>query len=566
MFLDPITWAERYFYFDSSSTYQGRWKLDRAPFLRDIMLSFADPTCRSGVCRCSAQSSKTQTAMILALWSVCEDPGPFLWCLPTMHDARDFSQTRLQESMNACEPVQGLKSNDPFDISVLKMEFLTAPLMLTGTGSGSRVSSKPIKYLFIDEEKDMKPGSVARLLKRVRSKWDSKIWRMSTPKNEDDTIDLAFKNGDQRHWHVECPVCREANPLDWDFMRYDAAGLYVKRVWYSCPNPACDHVWLDTSADRMRMNQAGQWIRHNPDADPGDRSWTWNAILPIWVNWREIVAEWIAACAAYEIGDKAPLKIFWNETACRPGSHRNTKTEKEPIRLSSTYSVKDYGVKGIRIEEEHVRFATIDRGKGHWWLLVRAWRRDASSKLLFYEQIGTYERLQAMLGQYEVLSHLTFYDAGYEKTEVLKECCEHGWIAVHGLPNVDSFVHKVRNQVGKVIREEKRLFSGFEFYSIGRGLPPVRLVNLATNRLKDITAHLRAGLGPAWELPSDIGGIYLHQLTREAREEVRDKRTGALTLGWQQGVKGNHSWDCEVYQVAAAMMAGLLGAIRHPVP
>ena len=96
MFLNPIEWAERYFYFDSSSTYQGRWRLDRAPWLADVMLSFADPRVKSGVCRCSAQSAKTQTGMILALWSICEDPGPFLWVMPAIDEAKTFSETRLQ--------------------------------------------------------------------------------------------------------------------------------------------------------------------------------------------------------------------------------------------------------------------------------------------------------------------------------------------------------------------------------------------------------------------------------------------------------------------------------------
>jgi hypothetical protein len=67
------------------------------------------------------------------------------------------------------------------------------------------------------------------------------------------------------------------------------------------------------------------------------------------------------------------------------------------------------------------------------------------------------------------------------------------------------------------------------------------------------------------EAPADIGGLYLHQnLVKEAREEIRNARTGAVTLAWQQGVKGNHAWDCEVYQTAAAMMAGILGAVQQP--
>ena len=564
MFLDPVQWAEKYFYFDSSSTYQGLWRLERAPWLADVMRAFADPTVKSGVCRCSAQSAKTQTGMILALWSVCEDPGPFLWTLPAIDEAKTFSETRLQESMEACEPIQALRSGRGMQ-TALEMHFISAPLILTGAGSPSKVSGKPIRYLFVDEEKDYRKGALPKLLKRVRSKWDSKIWRMSAPKAEDDSIDRAFQEGDQRHWHVECPLCGEAHPLEFDYMRYDAAGLNIRDVWYECPNPACMHQWRDIPQDRRWMNNHGSWIAHNPDADPGERSWTWNAILPVWVSWRDIVIEWIKACAASEIGDKEPLRVFWNETACRPGNYRDTRAEKELVRLSGTYSVKDYANKE-RIENEFLRFATIDRGKGHYWLLIRAWRADGTSKLLLYENIGTYEKLRETIGNYEVSPHLVFCDAGYEKLAVLKECCENGWVAVHGLPNVDSFVHKVRNMLGKVVREERKLFSQFEFYSVGKGLPPVRLINLATNRLKDITAHLRSGQGKAWEIPGDIGGIYLHQLTREAREEVRNSRTGAVQLAWQQGVKGNHSWDCEVYQTAAAMMAGVLGALQRPEP
>jgi len=566
MFLDPIQWAERYFYFDSSSTYQGRWKLDRAPWLKEIMLAFADPKVKSGVCRCSAQSAKTQTGMILALWSLCEDPGPFLWALPAIDEAKTFSETRLQESMEACEPLQALKRANGMH-TALEMHFISAPLILTGAGSPSKVSGKPIRYLFLDEEKDMRKGSVSKALKRVRSKWDSKIWRMSTSKKEDDSIDRAFQEGTAEHWHVQCPKCEEAHPLDFDYMRYDAAGLAIKDVWYECPNPACVHQWRDIPQDRKWMNsrEHGQWIVHNEAADPAERSWTWNALLPVWVSWRDIVSEWIKACAAAEIGDKEPIRVFWNETACKPGNYRDTKADKDLVRLSGTYSVKDFEEKGTRIENEFVRFATVDRGKGHYWLLIRAWRADGTSRLLFYESIGTYQKLRDTIARYDVSPHLVFCDAGYEKSQVLKECCENGWIAIHGLPNVDSFIHKIRNLVGKVVREERKLYSQFEFYGIGKGLPPVRLINLATNRLKDITAHLRSGAGRAWEIPGDIGGLYLHQLVREAREEVRNPRTGAVSLAWQQGIKGNHAWDCEVYQVAAAMMAGILGAIQ-PAP
>jgi hypothetical protein len=61
------------------------------------------------------------------------------------------------------------------------------------------------------------------------------------------------------------------------------------------------------------------------------------------------------------------------------------------------------------------------------------------------------------------------------------------------------------------------------------------------------------------EVPHDIGGVYLGQLTREGREEVFDTRTGSTVLEWQEAVKNQHSWDCETYQISAAVVVGLIG-------
>jgi hypothetical protein len=221
--------------------------------------------------------------------------------------------------------------------------------------------------------------------------------------------------------------------------------------------------------------------------------------------------------------------------------------------------VTDYAVKGAKIEAEHTRFATIDRGKDHWWLLVRAWRKNGSSRLLCYEQIPTFERLKGALELYEIQPpQFTFQDCGFEKQKVLQECADNGWIAVHGLPNIDSFTHTVKDRYGKKIRDERRLYSDFEHLALGRG-KSARLMNLCSQRLKDICHHFRSGAGALWEIPHDIGGIYLNQLVREGREEVFDTRTGSTVLKWQENIKNQHSWDCETYQIAAALVAGLIG-------
>jgi Terminase large subunit gpA, endonuclease domain len=88
------------------------------------------------------------------------------------------------------------------------------------------------------------------------------------------------------------------------------------------------------------------------------------------------------------------------------------------------------------------------------------------------------------------------------------------------------------------------------------GRSPGRLINLATQRPKDIAAHLSSGEAEACEVPHNIGGVHFHQLVKEGQEEVDDARTGAKVLRWQEGVSDNRAWDCEYYQIAAAIIFG----------
>jgi len=96
----------------------------------------------------------------------------------------------------------------------------------------------------------------------------------------------------------------------------------------------------------------------------------------------------------------------------------------------------------------------------------------------------------------------------------MQECADNGWIAVHGLPNIDSFVYVVKDRYGKKIREERRLYSNFEYLALEQG-KSARLMNLCSQRLEDICHHFRSGAGALWEIPHDIGDIYLNQLVRE---------------------------------------------------
>jgi phage terminase large subunit GpA-like protein len=506
---------------------------------------------------CAAQGGKTNTGLIAACYTLANDPGPFMWTLPAQDEAKTFSKTRLKNCIENCEPVARLLPNGRYGTNILEIEFATAPLILVGTGSGSKVSGKPIRYAFIDEEKDYESGVVEKILKRVRSKWNSKVWRMSTPSQHEDSIHRAFLAGDQRYYHVPCPKCSKSHAMSHENFGYDANGFVIKSVWYECPTIDCGYRWFDTPEDRAMLDDSGYWVAHNPDCDPGDRSWTWSAILPRWVEWRSIALEEINARRALRIGDKGPLRVLMNETFCKPAEEEDTN----PDVSIRHFPYKQRAIDDVKRKEpgEVSRFLTVDRGDeqgdDHRWICLRAWFQDGASRLLYYGKIHTTDNVRAFQLEAEVEDRFVMQDSGYDKEEVYLESHEYGWLACKGTGE-SNFSHPKKDIKGKTIGYVHKPFSRVQEV-MARPRARGRLILLASDRLKDIAAYLRSQQGPAWEIPEDVGPEYLKQLLKETKEEKRNPFTGQIEMRWIAR-KRNHAWDCEYYQVAMALMSGIL--------
>jgi hypothetical protein len=76
--------------------------------------------------------------------------------------------------------------------------------------------------------------------------------------------------------------------------------------------------------------------------------------------------------------------------------------------------------------------------------------------------------------------------------------------------------------------------------------------------IKDTLARVRRNQnpdnGPVWEVPDDIDEDYLAQMESERRV----RRNGRWM--WEQiGYRGNHYFDCEAMQMAAATMLKIIG-------
>jgi hypothetical protein len=203
-------------------------------------------------------------------------------------------------------------------------------------------------------------------------------------------------------------------------------------------------------------------------------------------------------------------------------------------------------------DDEAHRFMTVDKQRDHYWCVIRAWRANSESRLLWCGRADTWEELEQLRCRYRVRDTLTFIDCGFATDEVYHQCARRNWTAMRGTGK-NSFRHVLRGN-----RAVDRAFSPFGSAQVGAGLR-ARYVFWCVDRAKDILDSLRNGRGAAWEIPDDVPRYYLDQIDSEVKREVVSQVTKQIELRWVRAKRANHLWDCEAMQVAAALMLTLFG-------
>jgi hypothetical protein len=207
-----------------------------------------------------------------------------------------------------------------------------------------------------------------------------------------------------------------------------------------------------------------------------------------------------------------------------------------------------------KLPNEAYRFVTIDRQRDHFWILVRVWFRDGSSRLLYFSRVTTPEQCEDVRILYGVERQLTFEDAGYFPEGVYTDCAKWGWTALKGSGD-NYFTVEVPVAGRKEPQKIKRLWTNVTRVQHNGTL--VNLFHWASDPIKDVLYKLRSGQAAKWETPDDIGLEYPNQLTGDRKKAFLHKKTGRPEHRWQR-VHANHAHDLEGMQVAVAMMLGVL--------
>ncbi|MDB6017682.1 MAG: hypothetical protein JWR19_2171 [Pedosphaera sp.] len=580
---EPWQWAEDHIEVDNTSPLPGKWRSANSPWVKEFMEVAANKMVSMIAVKCSAQSSKTISLLILLLWLIVEDPGPSMYVLANKDDAEDFVRDRFSPVLEKCKPANDLKLRE----TKLNFTFRTMPLYFVGAGSPAKLQGKPMKRLFLDEVRNYPTGALATVMKRVRAFGQlAQIFLISTPDKKDDAVDRAFLDGDQRTFHFPCPQCEAWQQLKFDQLKAehpethecikweDVPGAKVGEVWsfdtlakairFQCYK--CGHLISDTPAERKKICRSGKFIRMNPNAPAHHVSFTWNALLPWWVSWRSVVEEFIKAIEDARRGDTTALKTFINETLGESWEDKLGVIEDYGF-LELRKTDYEYGEIWSEAKRKFMAADKQQRGGENYWYLIREFGSSGKSRLVAHGNVKTLAELEEKRKEYGVATQDAMIDSGYMAQEVYRFCISAGWKCFKG-DHVQFYLVPIKNPKNPaqtiIVRQIWRKTTAIAYNETTRGrigaLPLFTFSNEASN---NYLAEYMTGLVGEWTLPSQVEREYMKQIGGDVRKEHVDSK-GAISYSWHT-VGENHYRDCERMILIAAIATLTINAPVAPV-
>ena len=297
-------------------------------------------------------------------------------------------------------------------------------------------------------------------------------------------------------------------------------------------------------------NGAMGYIRTNPYALESMRGFHVDAMAIWWAPWADEVLEFLEAKRLAKTGVTDKLRQFTQKRRARFWTDDMADSE-VVVSRSSEYSKVDFEG-GQAIEDEIERFATIDAGGDHYWIVIAAWKQGGFGKVLYEGYIasdGSDETpIRDLCDRYNVARSKVLIDIGFQQDRIADLCVKHGWIGIKGEGVKRFFLHPTKG--GKPV---EKLFSQTKRIRAKSG-GIAKFIFVASNPVKDILARMLAN-GDQIEFPADLSKPFENHMKCERRTVELNPKTGADKSVWTRpGSKANHLWDCMYYQVAAALV------------
>lgn len=537
-------WAEKYRILDSkSSAMPGRWNNEVTPYLVGIMNEFNNCETEKIVFVKPTQVGGTEALQNMVGYIVMQEPSPTMVVYPTEVLAKSVSENRLQVMFKTSPE---LKKRFDENSQLLELQFDGMYLTLTGSNSPSGVSSKPIKYLMLDEV-DKYPGASSKeadpielAIERTKTFHNCKIFITSTPTLKTGHIWQEKEKADiEKHFFVPCPYCGEYIEFKFQNIKFpDNEGMsYADRAelaHYVCQECGC----IISDKDKHYMIKKGEWrtVRHNTKYVRSVAFWM-NTLYSPFVRWSAIAKKFLMSK-----DDPEKFQNFVNSWLAEPWEDTKLKTSAELVMERQT-ELEEF----IVPEWAKLITAGVDVQESSLYWTIRAWGDFITSQNIAHGQalsFGEVDKIMNNVYRNEkgegFLVNLCLVDSGDQTDDVYDFCVNH---PDYTLP-VKGSSHAQLGQY-KISRINRA----------GSRVDGMQLILVDGNKYKDMIAgRMRRPNGKgSWMVYHGCDMEYAAQVTSEHKVNVKDK------LVWQpkHTHADNHYLDCEVYALAAADMLGV---------
>ena len=542
-----------------TSNQPGRWKTSKTPYLRGIMDAFSDDRIEEIVFIKPTQVGGTESILNILGYIVDQDPSSTLVVYPSVTLAEDISKNRIQPMLRATKPLAEKFRED--DSKLLALQFDNMYIPLTGANSAASLSSKPIRFVLLDEVdkypprsgggKEADPISLARERTNTFS-YNKKIFITSTPTLKTGAIWREWESCTrQLFFYVPCPHCGRMQRLRFHQLKFPKEGSKTERsaaAYYECPY--CQGKISD--ADKHRMLQLGQWMiegeTEGTRVSPKKTGFALNAIYSPWLSFADVAYKWLDAQ-----GDQEKMQNFVNSWLGEPWEDVGSTAGAQKV-------LDNRGVytRGMVPDWAQIITCGVDVQQNCLYYTVDAWGQGKKIYNIDHDCIPgvDFNTLWDVINQtyYDAKGRdwyidLALIDSGDQTDQVYDFCYVHNPLTVP--VKGSSTPIPARYRVSAIQREG----------SAARGM---NLIICDGSYYKTMIYAKINAVDGSWQVFDGVDQEYCEQITNE--HKVFERKNGVGSWVWRPKTSGapNHYLDCEVYAACAADLLGAFALLEDP--
>ena len=534
-------WADSYRKLSpESSAESGAWKTSRAPYQREIMDSFNDPSIQRIVFMKSAQVGATEILLNVIGYYIDQDPSPMLVMQPTLQMGQAFSKDRLATMIRDSEKIRGCvkdpRSRDSGN-TVLSKKFPGGNLNIVGSNSASGLASRPIRIVLADEvdRYEASAGSegdpISLATKRTTTFWNKKIYLCSTPTVKGlSRIETAFEESDKRYYHVPCPECNKKQVLKWKNIVWEENKPETASY-------ACDHCGsVINESKKQWMLKHGEWIASSSSSNTA--GFHISELYSVWSTWADMAKNFLEAKKQPEM-----LKTWINTALGESWEEQGETIEHEKLlerRLNyDSESIPESVLvltAGVDTQKDRLELQMVGWGSNYesWVIEYKIFWGDPNAANV-WQELDNYlkKRFKTENGRILTISCTCIDSGGHHTNQVYQFTKPRQGRRVFAVKGLSTAGKPIANRPTFVGKNKAVL------YGVGSDSAKEAIFARLSSEPEYTTLHFC----------SDLDEEYFQQLTAEKR--VTKFVRGKKSLVWKQIRPRNEALDTLVYNFAA---------------